>query len=126
MTQRNRGGDGTRDLVVRVRVTLAEKTRLLELAARAGLTPSDYVRSRTIAAAVQGRKATPDRTALIKLTAELNKVGSNVNQIARALNRRQETGQPVGLSMDIVNAAMQDIRYLSSLIAKELGHGYPG
>lgn len=123
MARPHKGGDGNRDIIIRVRFTAAEKNKLLDLAQNAGLTPSDFIRVQTVGAKNKTTKATKDRTALINLTAELNKVGSNVNQIARALNRKVETDGPLPNSSDIIEYSLQAFTALSALIAKELGYG---
>lgn len=126
MTRPHKGSEDKRTSIFKVRLTPAEKSLLLELADRAGLSPSDYVRVKTIASKPQTLKATPERAALIRLQAELNKVGSNANQIARALNRRQDSDTLTGVNMEWINETIQQIKAITALIAKELGHGHPG
>lgn len=127
MARPQKGGDDKRAIMIRVRFTASEKSKLLELAAQAGLTPSDFIRVRTVGGSAQIKKATKDRAALIRLTAELNKVGSNINQIARALNRRNEEGAEIGVSPQIIEMGLSDFDHLSRLIAKELGYdGHQG
>ncbi len=126
MTRPEKEREDKRVEIFKMRLTLAEKTKLLELARQAGLTPSDFVRVNTIGGKPQTRKATPERTILIKLQAELNKVGSNANQIARALNRRADSDTLAGVSMELVDEALQSIKTLTMQIAKELGHGHQG
>lgn len=119
-------GDDNRGIIFRVRFTAAEKKKLLELSAQAGLTPSDFVRVKTIGSQPHIRKATPERAILIRLQAELNKVGSNANQIARALNRRSDSDTLTGVSEELINDALHGIKLLTAQIAKELGHGHSG
>lgn len=126
MTRPQKGGEDKRIEFFKLRLTLAEKTKLLELAATAGLSPSDFVRVKTIGSKPETRKATPEREVLIKLQAELGKVGSNANQIARALNRRDGSDSLTGLSVELINDALQGIKLLTAQIAKELGHGDTG
>lgn len=123
MTQSPKGSSDTRDQIFKVRLSAAEKKILLELADQAGLSASDFCRVKLIGAKPQTRKATPDRAILIRLQAELNKVGNNANQIARALNRRQDSDNLTGLSMEDLNHVLQGIKTLTAHIAKELGHG---
>jgi|GEM_PF-975982 Bacterial mobilisation protein (MobC). len=116
-----------REVIFRVCLTAIEKNKLLELAQNAGLTPSDFVRVKTIGSKPQVKKATPERAVLIRLQAELNKVGSNANQIARALNRRSDSDTLTGVSMQLIHDALHGIKLLTAHIAKELGHdGNPG
>lgn len=123
MTRPRKDGEDKRTLVFKVRLTPAEKTKLFELAAEAGVSPSDFARVKILNAAPQGKKATPDRAILIGLQAELGKVGSNANQIARALNRRADSDNLTGLSVELINDALHGIKLLTAQIAKELGHG---
>lgn len=126
MARPQKGGDDNRGIIFRVRITPAEKHKLLELSAQAGLTPSDFVRVRTLGVQPQTRKATPERAALIKLQAELNKVGSNANQIARALNRRADSDSLTGIDPALITHVLNSIKLLTAKIAQELGHGHPG
>ncbi|HEY1022652.1 MAG TPA: plasmid mobilization relaxosome protein MobC [Flavisolibacter sp.] len=123
MTHTQKVRDANRDLIFKLRLTAHEKKTLLELAEQAGMTTSDYVRVKTIGGQPQTRKATPDRAVLIRLQAELNKVGSNANQIARALNRRQDSDSLTGVSMAEINQTAANIQKLLNHIAKELGYG---
>lgn len=126
MARPTKGSGENRDLVFKVRFTTGEKKLLVQRAKQAGLTPSDFVRVHTIGSKPHGKQATPERAMLISLQAELNKVGSNANQIARALNRRADSGTLTGLSVELINEALQDIKQVTATIAKELGHGHQG
>jgi hypothetical protein len=123
MTQPKKGSGNNRDQIFKVRLTAPEKKILQELAAQAGLTTSDFCRVKLIGGKPQTKKATPDRAILIRLQAELNKVGNNANQIARALNRRQDSDNLTGVSMQDINHVLHGIKLLTAHIAKELGHG---
>ncbi|QMW01457.1 plasmid mobilization protein [Spirosoma foliorum] len=110
-----------REFTIRVRVTASEKLRIWQMAAENGYTPSDFMRLRTMAATQPLRhKPTPDRELLLNVMAELGKVGSNVNQIARALNSRDETGQLAGIDTDEINQAMQGLDALTAQVLKLL------
>lgn len=65
-----------------LRVTAAELHHVEEQAAAAGLSLSDYCRRVLLAQRVQPRRSQTDAAALL----ELNRIGVNLNQIARALN----------------------------------------
>lgn len=73
---------------IQFRVNAAEKERFETLAANAGVSITDLIKKTVLGAVPKTRKPTPDRTIFLKGLAELGKIGSNVNQIARALNRR--------------------------------------
>lgn len=127
MARPHKAREAKRDKIFRFCLTADERQKLEELAKEAGLTPSDFARIRTVGGKATIKKATLERQVLIGLQAELNKVGSNVNQIARALNRRSESGTLTGVSMEWVEQTMQQINTLTSIIAKELGYdGYQG
>lgn len=125
MARPQKESDDKRDLTIRVRVTSAEKLRIWQLAADAGYTPSDFMRLRTMAATQPVRRVpTPDRAVLLDLMAELGKLGSNVNQIARVLNRSDETGQLTGISPEDVNQAMQGVDTLTAHFLDLLSNGH--
>lgn len=69
-----------------VRVTDAELYQLQEKADAVKLTPSEFIRQRVLAG-----KITPPRTpSQASLITELNRIGVNLNQIARQVNRGRE------------------------------------
>lgn len=125
MARPQKDGDDKRDLTIRVRVTSAEKRRIWEMAANAGYTPSDFMRLSTMAATQPLRRVpTPDREVLLNLVAELGKIGSNVNQIARAFNRSDDTGNMAGIEPDDIHQAMQSVDTLTAQLLNLLSHGY--
>lgn len=70
--------------VMQTRVTLAERAHVQEMAQRAGLTVSEYLRRRACSYQVP---TGPRRRALSpELATALNRVGVNINQIALRLN----------------------------------------
>lgn len=77
-----------RSQVVNMRFTLAEHEHLRAQAESAGLSVSDYVRRRAIGYTVPPApsRATSDPA----LLSELNRIGVNVNQLARASHRGAE------------------------------------
>lgn len=110
-----------REFTIRVRVTASEKLRIWQMAAESGYTPSDFMRLRTMASTQPLRhKPTPERELLLNVMAELGKIGSNVNQIARSLNSRDETGQLAGIDTDEINQAMQGLDDLTAQVLKLL------
>lgn len=68
-----------------MRVTMAERAHVEAQAELAALPMSDYGRARILGHRVRPRRA-PYQEALL---VELNKIGVNLNQIARAANRGQ-------------------------------------
>jgi len=109
-----------RDLTIRVRVTQAEKNRIWQQAHESDHTPSDYLRVKALGATPLRYVPTPDRAVLLNLLAELGKIGSNVNQIARHLNTAQAT-QPESLI-----AAMTGVDALTAQLLQHLRDGHTG
>jgi len=90
-----------RDEQLKLRLTLAEIERLREQAATSGLTVADYARRRIL-----GLPVSPaPRRADAALLSELNRIGVNINQIARSLNR----GQSLALECDDVLAELRRV-----------------
>ena len=98
------------------RLTKTESELLLNLSKSVGLTPSDYIRFRTIGSRPQIKKATPEREAFIKALGELGKIGSNVNQIARVLNQHKTQV----ISNEIIGASLHSIQVLSARLINML------
>jgi len=97
-----------RDYSIEVRVTFAEKTTIKNTAKAQGLTMSDFLRDRLVAAKPLRKVATDDREALLKYLAEFNKQGSNLNQIARVLNMQgNDEAISHGLIATIDNALLR-------------------
>lgn len=125
MARPQKESDDKRDLTIRVRVTPAEKRRIWQMALDAGYTPSDFMRLRTMSVTQPLRRVpTPDRAVLLNLMAELGKIGSNVNQIARSLNRSDETGQLAGINTDDIHQAMHSVDALTSHFLNLLSNGH--
>ncbi|MFA5951877.1 MAG: plasmid mobilization relaxosome protein MobC [Hyphomicrobium sp.] len=71
---------------VKTRYTLAELDKLRADASRAGLSLADFVRRASLGMAITIKHGGAEPAALT----ELNKIGINLNQIARSLNRGQD------------------------------------
>lgn len=110
-----------RTIMLRLRLTAAEKKTLQTASENVGLSISDFVRTKTIASQPLHRRATPERAALIKGLAGLGKMGSNLNQIARAANRLQNDAAP--LPHQLVDDALLQIETLTQHLIKILSHG---
>lgn len=74
------------------RVTGTEREKIELLASNGGMSISDFVKKTVLGVVPKTRKPSPDRKIFLSALAELGKIGSNVNQIARALNRRDGEG----------------------------------
>lgn len=79
-----------RVFIIRLRVTLSEKSHIWQTAKDVGLGPSDYMRGSILQIKPARTVPTPDRELLLKYLAELGKQGSNFNQIARRANQTQD------------------------------------
>jgi hypothetical protein len=98
---------------ISISVTQAEQQELEQAARSEALTPSAYVAEKALAAA---RRTVPKTTAplrealteLARATAQIQKVGTNLNQAVAALNA---TGQPPG-------NLIQYARYATSIVEK--------
>ena len=123
MARPTKTGSEKRDLMVRVRLNVAEKKQLEQQAKTTGVTVSDYLRIKAFGVAPSQPVLTPQRETLLRFLAELGKQGSNVNQIARALN--QAKGNPsAGVPEHIITRALEESTFLIQLIRKELQHGH--
>ena len=78
-----------RQHLVQIRVTEEEKKIVKQDAVRAGVATGYYVRNLLLNAPIPRKsKRPPIETELLRKTlAELNKIGSNINQLARAHNQ---------------------------------------
>ncbi len=71
---------------VKIRLTLSEVEHLRALADTAGLSLAAFVRRRAMSLPVQPASSRID----VQLLTELNRIGVNVNQLARATNSRRD------------------------------------
>ena len=83
-----------RGKIVPTRFLPDEHAELEARAAAAGLSPSAYLRSCALGDAGPRARRSPtlDRELAARAIAELNKAGSNLNQIARAVNMKEWPG----------------------------------
>jgi hypothetical protein len=81
-----------RQRLLQLRLTDAELAEIEAMANRAALTPSSYARSVLLDAPPPRarRRPTIEAQAVARMLGELGKVGSNLNQIAHALNRGED------------------------------------
>ncbi len=107
-------------VLVQLRLTKEEKAKLIHYAKSSGVTLTDFVKARTLNKPPRIRKATYDRELLIKYLAELGKVGSNVNQIARYMNSPQKGHYSVTVKETYIAQVLEVIQELANRIIKEL------
>jgi len=108
-----------KDKFVAVRCTPAQHAALTAAAAQAGLSVGGYLRATALGSAgVRAvRRPTVERTALARVLAELGKLGSNVNQLARVANTNGTMPEPDTLA-DIAS----DVRTMRDALMAALGH----
>lgn len=113
-TETDKSGDK-----IQIRVSAAEKQKFETLAANAGLSMTDLIKKTVLGAVPKSRKPTPDRTIFLKGLAELGKIGSNVNQIARALNRRD--GERLNsFPNEVIENALQSVTVMTRYLRRVL------
>jgi transposase-like protein len=112
-----------RNSVIQVRFTAAEKSRLVRTADERGFTVSDFIRVHSLNAAPLHRKASGQRADLIKALAELGKVGSNVNQVAKALNTLMKNEKAERVPNELVHNALYRVSTLTNHLIKLLADG---
>jgi uncharacterized protein (DUF1778 family) len=90
-----------------MRCTPDEHAQLEAAANRAGLTVSAFMRHQCLGTAGPRavRRAPVERAALSQLLAQLGKCGSNLNQIARALNRGRDEPDDTAEAIEAVEGA---------------------
>lgn len=111
-----------RTITVRVRCTTIEKSQLVASAKSRGMTISDLLRTTALNAAPLFRKATPERAAFIKGLAELGKIGSNINQIARVLNTDAKK-EAFTITAEQISQALERVDFLAHHLSKVFTDG---
>lgn len=110
--------------IVQFRTTPEEKLQFEKLAQDSGVTLSDLIKQQILSKPPKHKKATPDRAALIRGLAELGKIGSNVNQIAKEINRQRKEGISPTVPAYVIETALHGISMLTNNLRKELEDGH--
>lgn len=126
MARPHKDTEQKRSFMLRTRLTTDEKSRLDTMAKEAGFTTSDYVRKLVLGNIPTRNVPNPDRELLLKLLAETHKLGSNVNQIARALNVCLKKGQPLDVPDHALTAALYGVDTVTRFIQTTLKDGRKG
>jgi hypothetical protein len=112
-TRKTRSGSQKRQRVqlAGMACTPAERAQLDAAAERAGMTVSAFMRQQCLGTAGPRavRRPPVERAALAQLLAQLGKCGSNLNQIARALNRGRDEPPYTGEAIQEFRAACDEI-----------------
>lgn len=113
--QRSGSETRRRGAVVRVRCSDAEREALTAKATAEGLSVGGYLRLAGLGrAGRRTRRARPvDQDALWAATAALNKVGSNLNQIAHRLNAEGARSVAADSTLVLTRAAVESIMALT-------------
>ena len=109
-----------------IRLTEAEEITLVGLASDSGLSLSDLIRKVALGSKPRIQMANPERAAFIKGLAELGKIGSNVNQIAKALNTELAARQQTSVSGEKISVTLTAIQALSQNLLIHLTDGHQG
>ncbi len=106
-----------RQNVVRVRLNDNERAEILTRADKAGLSVAGYLRSAVLQTPPprQSRRPSVNHQELARVLAQLGKIGSNVNQMARVANCGGWPGY------NRINEARQEIHEIRDLVMKALG-----
>jgi uncharacterized protein (DUF1778 family) len=101
-----------------VRVTVEDRSKIADAAGKAGLSVGEFVRTVTLGTALPSAAKLPlvDRQQLVRLLGELGKVGSNVNQIAKAFNSASAVPEVQALA-----AMRADLAAMRSALMTALG-----
>lgn len=114
-----------RTRTMRVRISPEEEAQiLLNVKMARYRTASDFLRSLALGTKPKSLAPTTDEELLIRLKGEVGKLGSNVNQIARALNRHQEHGEQTTVPDHLIINAMYGVDTLTKHILELLGYGH--
>jgi hypothetical protein len=115
---------GKKTAHIDVRLSAEEKQHVVQSANEAGLFIADFVRGKLLKAhAPRTKKATPEREAYLKGMAELSKVGSNINQIAKVLNTHKDSPFSSGVTAGQIASSLDGVDQLSRRILKTLTDG---
>jgi len=126
VVEEKRAGDVVREVGLVVRLSEDERAAWHTAARAAGWgKTAGWVRS-VVAAAVTGRGASTSTSAAAPATSravdrevlrELAQIGSNVNQLARAVNVAAHGGQPLAVEAAAVEALRMDVVRLQAVVA---------
>ncbi len=105
-----------RGLMIGVRVNPEERAEIENAASAAGLSLASYMRELVLNApqTKKPRKPSIERAALAQILAQVGKIGSNINQIARRLN------QGKGVGLERLGAALDDVAEIKNAIIEAL------
>lgn len=118
-----------KDIRITIRLTAEEKERLKKSAEAEGLTLSDYVRKRLTGVRQRRRPQTEEARIKREWLYELNRIGVNLNQIARAVNKAvkeapsEEAFQRLVEALDRLKEIEDDLGELLSVVKERSDAG---
>lgn len=121
MARPTKEAEDKKRILVQFRLLPNEKIALTRNAKEKGLSVTDFIKLKTLDIPPKHTRANPQREILIKSLGDLGRIGGNINQIARSLNRNGIMGQD--FDSEQINAALLEIKKLSDLILNELADG---
>lgn len=104
-----------------IRLTDSQAEQLEQEAQQQGMTRGSVIKSKFFTGFTPRRVPRPDQKELARLVAELGRVGSNVNQIARHLNRG--TIPPSGELVQGIKGAREGIEQIGEQVKAALNVG---
>ncbi|MBN8669400.1 MAG: hypothetical protein J0L80_01855 [Chitinophagales bacterium] len=119
MDQINNAGDRYRRARIELRVTVAEKAKLMEACMEGGLNISDWIRYKALGLEPLHRKPNPDREILLRYLAMYGRICSLLNQAVRQMNRKQYSDEyeiPIGE----IHMLVDEFKNLSAELREEL------
>lgn len=112
-------GGEKRDLIFRFRATAEEITTLKQQATRERMSVSEFVRRKLNS---YGERS--DRKDYIRLLAEIGKQGSNLNQIAKAMNIWVRTGHDPKIEPGMIRHCILEINRLTKELLELIKYGH--
>ena len=111
-----------RERLVQTRLDDAEHAQLEARAGQAGLAVGAYLRACALeTAGPRARRRAPvDRELLAHTNADLNRIGNNLNQIARAINRGRDAEEQA------IIGTTDELRDVLAMLRKALGYDRQG
>ena len=94
----------TKEIRITIRLTEEEKERLKKMAEAEGLTISDFVRKRLAGVRLRRKPQTEEARLKREWLYELNRIGTNLNQITRAVNKAMKEAPSEETFRDMVEA----------------------
>jgi Bacterial mobilisation protein (MobC) len=119
MKRTSENGGEKRDLIFRFRATADEIVTLKQQAKRDGSTVSEFIRRRLNTFGERN-----SRKDYIRLLAEIGKQGSNLNQIAKAMNIWVKSGNDPKIEPSMIRHCILEINRLTRELMEIIKHGH--